>query len=350
VLDVTEVRVLRRRLLAWYDRHRRDLPWRRTGDPYAVWVSEVMLQQTTVAAAAPRYERFLARFPTPASLAAAGEEEVLAEWAGLGYYGRARRLRQAAREIAAGGGAMPRTVDGLRALPGVGAYTAAAVASIAFGVRCAAVDANAERVIGRLLGVSAAEGARRIAEAADALVPPGRPGDFNQALMDLGTAVCLPRAPLCQCCPLREGCRARREGLQDALAFGKPRVAPVRLRLAAGFARRGERLVLCPDAHLVRGHLGLPMVQVPLDGDAEDTLRAAWPALTGRVARRLSPVSTLRHSVLERRYRVELFRVVEGRDQASSARPVLAEPAALATLAHGGLLRKALAVLFPRAG
>ncbi|MDE2406223.1 MAG: A/G-specific adenine glycosylase, partial [Sphingomonadales bacterium] len=194
-------------LLGWYDRHARALPWRLAPGtpvplndpdwPYRVWLSEVMLQQTTVAAVMPYFARFTTAWPSVTALAAAGDEAVMAAWAGLGYYARARNLLACARAVAAAGGRFPDTEAELRALPGLGAYTAAAVAAIAFGRRAVVVDANVERVVARLFAIAAPlPGARgAIREAADAITPDARAGDFAQAMMDLGTAICTPRAP-----------------------------------------------------------------------------------------------------------------------------------------------------------
>ncbi|MFN7988008.1 MAG: A/G-specific adenine glycosylase [Thermoanaerobaculia bacterium] len=339
---------LRAALLRWYRRARRDLPFRRTRDPWAVWVSEAILQQTTVAAGVPRWERFLARFPTVASLAAAGEREVLAEWSGLGYYARARNLHRAARAVVAGGGEVPRTVDGLRALPGVGPYTAAAVASIAFGVPAPLVDGNVARVLARLLAVpgDVRSGRARAAveEAAAAFLNRRSPGDHNQALMELGAVVCLPRAPRCESCPLAGACRARASGRPEAFPVPRARKAPVHVRLAAGLARRRGRVVLVEDRILVPGHLVLPLVEVPDGADAGAALRAAWPRLAGRRAARLVSLGTVRHAVLERRYAVEAFAVTEGpRDGAAPGSRALL-PEELANEPRGGLLPKLLAV------
>ena len=208
-------------ILAWYDRHRRRLPWRAEGraepDPYAVWLSEVMLQQTTVAAVKAYYARFLALWPDVGALAAAPREAVLREWAGLGYYARARNLHDcAAAVVERHGGRFPRTEAGLRALPGIGDYTAAAVAAIAFGERAAVVDGNVERVITRLDAIDEPMPAGRAAvrRRVAALVPANRPGDFAQALMDLGATVCTPKSPACVICPISEPCLARRSGTQ----------------------------------------------------------------------------------------------------------------------------------------
>lgn len=205
----------RRRLLNWFDENARELPWRQTRDPYAIWVSETMLQQTRVAAVLDYYQRFMLRFPTLASLAAAAEDEVLAQWSGLGYYRRARALHESARAVMAEhAGAIPNTSAELSRLPGVGVYTAAAVASIAFGEPIAAVDGNVERVLTRYFGHEPVAGAARsgqLRRTAETLVDPERPGDFNQAMMELGATLCLPRAPQCGICPVRQGCATRGE-------------------------------------------------------------------------------------------------------------------------------------------
>lgn len=205
----------RRRLLAWFDRCARDLPWRRTRDPYAIWVSEAMLQQTRAAVVAEYYGRFLEKFPDLASLARADEAEVLAAWSGLGYYRRARALHESARAVTAEyEGRIPGTAAELSRLPGVGVYTAAAVASIAFGEPVAAVDGNVERVLTRYLGQDPMQGSARsgkLRQEALRLVDPNRPGDFNQAMMELGATVCLPKGPLCLTCPVHAGCRTRGE-------------------------------------------------------------------------------------------------------------------------------------------
>jgi A/G-specific adenine glycosylase len=209
-----EVQEMRAALLTWYGAHKRDLPWRATRDPYRIWVSEIMLQQTRVAAVLEHYRLFLAAFPTVQSLAAASEAEVLTLWSGLGYYRRARMLHRAAKMVVEElAGAMPRVSEGLRALPGVGAYTAAAVASIAFGEPVAVVDGNVERVLARVAGWSAAATgfATSVGTFAGTLVDPEQPGDFNQGMMELGATVCLPRGPLCLGCPWQRWCRTRGE-------------------------------------------------------------------------------------------------------------------------------------------
>jgi A/G-specific adenine glycosylase len=211
-------------LLAWYDAGHRALPWRgengATVDPYCVWISEIMLQQTTVAAVIPYYHRFLARWPTVQALAAADLDAVLHAWQGLGYYGRARNLHACARVVvSAHAGAFPSSLAGLRALPGIGEYTAAAIAAIAFGVQVTPVDGNVTRVLARLAGVAEPLPRTRpvVAALATRIAPALRSGDFAQALMDLGATVCLPRAPLCLVCPWRAHCRARAEGDPERL-------------------------------------------------------------------------------------------------------------------------------------
>jgi A/G-specific adenine glycosylase len=227
-------------LLAWYDNHARQLPWRsRPGEPspspYRVWLSEVMLQQTTTAAVAPYYARFVERWPTVNDLAAADEAEVMAAWAGLGYYSRARNLISAARAIA-DRGTFPDTEAALRLLPGVGAYIAAAVAAIAFGRRAVVVDANVERVVTRLFAISEPlpQARKAIRESTDRITPAARAGDFAQAMMDLGATVCTPRQPRCLLCPLAGSCRARNSG-EPELFPAKPARKAKPLRVGHAF-------------------------------------------------------------------------------------------------------------------
>jgi len=217
-LDRATVVLLRSRLLEWYERNKRDLPWRRNADSYSIWVSEIMLQQTRVASVVEHYRTFLRRFPSLLSLALASEEEVLAEWSGLGYYRRARMLHKAAQFVANQlKGSLPQTAEDLRALPGVGAYTAAAIASIAHGEPVAVVDGNVERVLCRLAGwelggrAGGAALKKQIDALAGQLVDSARPGDYNQAIMELGATVCTPRAPECRLCPWYHQCKTRGE-------------------------------------------------------------------------------------------------------------------------------------------
>jgi A/G-specific adenine glycosylase len=269
----------RRRLLEWFDRHKRDLPWRRDGDPYRVWLSEIMLQQTRVAAVVEHYERFLRRFPSVEKLAAAREASVLAAWSGLGYYRRARMLHAAAKEVVKAG-RFPASSTELRALPGVGRYTAAAVASIAFGEPVAVVDGNVERVLQRWLG-------KRIAgeplwAAAQAMLSVERPGDFNQAMMELGATVCVPRQPKCGLCPVSRMCSTRGE-LPDRVRGTRQRKREINYALDR---RNGSIfLVKRPDtASLMPGMWELPEM--------------AGTKLKSR------PGLTLRHSITVTDYRV----------------------------------------------
>src|ERR1700739_733218 len=198
----------RRALLRWYDHNRRDLPWRKTRDPYRIWLSEIMLQQTRVAAVLDHYRTFLQRFPSVEALAVAPEEAVLAAWSGLGYYRRARMLHQCAKELAEKhGGRFPQSAEALRALPGIGRYTASAIASIAFHEPTAVVDGNVERVVQRLTGRELA--AEEIWRKAQSLLSTSRPGDFNQSMMELGATVCLPRVPRCLTCAVQNWCAGK---------------------------------------------------------------------------------------------------------------------------------------------
>jgi A/G-specific adenine glycosylase len=258
-------------LLSWYDRHRRDLPWRakpgNAANPYHVWLSEIMLQQTTVAAAGPYFHKFVGRWPHIDLLAAAPLDDVLAAWAGLGYYARARNLHRAAREIATDfGGAFPSDFDQLLALPGVGTYTAGAIAAIAFGAREVAVDGNAERVLARYFGVETPlpTAKPRLRELARSLLPRARTGDFAQALMDLGATVCTPKSPGCGRCPWRANCRAR----QLAIAESLPRKAEKRprpVRRGAAFVAQdvGGAILLerRPENGLLGGMMQPPMTE-----------------------------------------------------------------------------------------
>ncbi|HMI91835.1 MAG TPA: A/G-specific adenine glycosylase [Polyangiales bacterium] len=251
------------RLLQHYVDNFRRLPWRAPPgavppEPYRVWLSEVMLQQTGVAAVAPRFERFVARWPTIAVLAAARDEDILSEWAGLGYYARARNLSACAREVARRG-AFPTSAEELRKLPGIGAYTAAAIAAIAFGELAPAVDTNVERVIARLHGFE--QPSRRAVDAAIlAILPPGRAGDFTQAMMDLGATICRPKAPACGECPLRGDCAAYASGTPELFPRPKAkRQRPLRFGTAFWTERDGAVwLVRRPPSGLLGGMAALP--------------------------------------------------------------------------------------------
>ena len=295
------------RLLRWFDENRRDLPWRRTRDPWAIWVSEVMLQQTRVEAVRASYERFVQRFPDPASCAAASDDELFAAWRGLGYYRRARLLRDGARAVvAAHGGRVPDAVDALAELPGIGDYTRGAVASIAFGAAVPAIDGNVERVIARHAGirddVATAAARRRLRGLVEERLERSRPGDFNQALMELGALVCTPRSPACERCPVAADCAARAAGLTATLPVRKkPReallvTARVVLVVASGRALASRIADGEPNA----GQLELPGAGM-LTSVAEDDLGAV---LRSRFAARIdvgSVVATARHAITHHR-------------------------------------------------
>lgn len=280
-------------LLAWYRRHRRALPWRARRDPYRVWIAEIMLQQTRIAAVLPYYERFLKNFPDVASLAGARQPEVLRLWSGLGYYSRARNLHAAAREIVTHhAGEFPRTLDAALALPGIGRYTAAAVLSIAYDVPLAVVDGNVARVLARIFAIRgdlrAPRRWRRIASISDQILAHSAPGDWNQALMELGETTCTPQNPRCADCPAARHCRARARNLTGKIPA--PRVKPktIRIRIAAAILRdpRGRTLLVRdPGTHdevLFSRMWQFPAVEVSRNprGELESHLRASL-ALNG---------------------------------------------------------------------
>jgi A/G-specific adenine glycosylase len=287
----------RQRLLAWYDEHARDLPWRRRpgqeklGDPYRIWLSEIMLQQTRVSAVIAHYHEFLRRFPTVQKLAAARESSVLAAWSGLGYYRRARMLHAAAKVVVKKlSGKFPETAEGWRQLPGIGRYTAAAIASIAFGQAVAVVDGNVERVLERVVGQRLS--AALLWQAAESLVDRERPGDFNQAMMELGATVCTPRAPMCLTCPVMEFCAAR--GEMKALAKPTPQKKR-EIHYALAYQREdhcGRSVLLVrrpPDARLMAGMWELPEIPAPNNG--------------------IKPAFTVRHSITTTDYAVQVWRL-----------------------------------------
>ncbi len=266
----------RQRLLQWFDHARRDLPWRKTTDPYRILVSEIMLQQTQVERVVDYFDRFVAAFPDARALAAASRGDVLKIWEGLGYYGRARALHQTAAVVCREHDAhIPSTATGLRSLPGIGPYTSAAVASIAFGERIAVIDTNVVRVLARLARVdgdtSKGEGRARLARLADELLDPKRPGDFNQAMMELGATVCRPRSPDCSRCPVADRCGARRSGRPDQWPTATP--APERPTVVAACAlvrRRGRLLVVRrPEKGLLGGLWEFPGARLR-DGESAD--------------------------------------------------------------------------------
>lgn len=333
---------MRTALLEWYERSRRDLPWRRSRDPYAIWVSEIMLQQTRVAVVVERYQAFMARFPTVAALARASEQEVLALWSGLGYYRRARMLHKAAQLVVADrGGVMPETAADLRTLPGVGGYTSAAIASIAHGEPIAVVDGNVERVLCRLAGWDANSGKgsadlrNRIEAMAARLLDPGRPGDFNQAVMELGATVCVPRNPQCLVCPLSAGCKTR----------GEHKTAP-RPQTATREVAHALCVRTAPDATGSDGRLDCEVLleQRPAKSSVMPGL---WelPALRGGACEADHVRMTVRHAIMQVNY---IVRIRDVREEDVVARTVAGGDRRwvslreAATMALTGLARKVL--------
>jgi A/G-specific adenine glycosylase len=299
---------LRKALLRWYRRERRDLPWRRARDPYAIWLSETMLQQTRVDTVIPFYERFLRKLPTLQALAEAGEQEVLALWSGLGYYRRARLLHAAAKSVMKSyAGRLPSEVEQLRRLEGIGAYTAGAVASIAFGRRAAVVDGNVSRVLARLYAIEqdlrGGSGKTRVWQLAEALVPDGDgdPGEWNQALMELGATVCLPRAPKCTECPLARACLAKARGIHLRLPHLSRKPPPVAMRRVSIVLLSADRVLV---ARRCTGLLFGGLWEPP--GCAGSTRGLA--ARLGVDLRGLEHAGDIVHVLSHRRMQVRVFR------------------------------------------
>lgn len=300
---------LQQALLDHFDRERRDLPWRENRDPYRIWISEVMLQQTQVVTVLPYYRSFLERFPTVAALAAAAEEEVLAAWSGLGYYRRARQLHAAARAIFAAG-AFPADAAGWQILPGIGPYTAAAIASQASGEVVPVLDGNVERVLSRRLALAEdpkkKEVRARLLAAAAGLLDPSRPGDANQALMELGATVCRPRQPLCLLCPLAEGCRGK--DAPEKYPASRPARAGERVDLAMVVVEQAGRTLFFrrpADAPYLGNMWELPTA--PLADPSPAELAAELSRTYGGVFEIGPPRRRFRHAITYRRLSVEVF-------------------------------------------
>lgn len=339
---------VRKKLLHWYDVAARDLPWRHTRDPYAIWVSEVMLQQTRVETVVPYYQRFLESFPTPVALAEADEDAVLAHWSGLGYYRRARLLHAGVREVVAQyGGQVPEDEDARRGLPGVGRYTAGAIGSIAFNKEEPIVDGNVTRVLTRLFRIDTPVGAsatsKRLWEEAARLVPGERPGDLNQALMELGATVCTPKHPGCDSCPVAGNCGAYANGEVDSLPVARARKAPTEVKLAAVVATRGrgrDRTVwlIKGDQPLFGGLWAVPMAE----GKARTVLTEA--GLEARLG--AEPVGKVEHVLTHRRLQIEVYRASAARGEESSARRRFA-PGDLDKVGISTLTKKLLSTALP---
>jgi A/G-specific adenine glycosylase len=350
-------------LLAWFRQFQRDLPWRLNKDPYRIWLSEIMLQQTRVAAVIPYYERFLEQFPDVRALAEAPEEEVLRLWSGLGYYSRARNLQSAAKEIVAKhGGTFPRDAIAALKLPGIGPYTVAAILSISSDAKMAVLDGNVARVIARLDAVRGdlREGGcwKTLQARADELLARKSPGDWNQAMMELGATICTPRAPQCLVCPVANFCKARRLGLQDVIPEKRKKRATEEITLATAvfLDARGQTLLLPPPSasqkHATQAEI-LPLVSkmwhfptISVRKDAAKELREVleatfWPA--SRNSRlRLEPLAKARHAVTFRAITLLPFRVVvEKLPKLDGVKSIsLPELAAPTSLAVSNLTRK----------
>ena len=323
-------------LLAWYRRHRRALPWRGARDPYAIWVSEIMLQQTRVETVVPFYERFLERFPTVAALAAAKEADVLAAWSGLGYYRRAKNLHAAAGVVTREhGGRIPDSVEGLRSLPGIGAYTAAAIASIAFGIPAAAVDGNVIRVIARWEGLRGrrddAALRREVTARAEALAPGPSPGDWTQALMELGATICLPREPLCERCPVSRRCRALRDGHPDRYPEPIRTSLPRREHRVLLVVRHRRKILLVPDPQDDGATLAPPSAAVRADSPSARVARALARA-HGVVGEPSGPSRTFRHKTYSHDYTIEVWEATGRGDRAPARGSRWSAPSELSRL------------------
>ena len=334
---------IRARLLTWYDREGRDLPWRHTRDPYAIWVSEVMLQQTRVDTVIPYYDRFLSSFPTTEALAEADEDAVLAHWSGLGYYRRARLLHRGVQEVVTEyGGAVPEDAEARRGLPGVGRYTAGAIGSIAFDKEEPVVDGNVSRVLSRLFRIDTPPGTtktiKRLWERATQLVAGERPGDLNQAVMELGATVCTPKNPRCEACPLSADCQALARDEVDSLPVKRARKTPKQVELAAVVATRGRggdrRVWLVKgDRPLFGGLWGVPMAE----GNARAALREA--GLEARL--QTEPIGQVEHALTHRRLRIDVYLASAARGTVSKNGQLFA-PRSLDQIGVSTLTRKIL--------
>lgn len=315
-------------LLTWYDAHRRRLPWRRTKDPYAIWVSEIMLQQTQVPRVVNYWKRFMKRFPAVRALAEASEDEVLALWSGLGYYRRARHLHAAAKMVVEEfGGKMPSTVERLKCLPGMGEYTAAAVASIAFGEPVPVIDANVVRVLCRILGLrgdsSRGMTRKRLREEAARLLDPERPGQYNQAVMELGATVCTATNPKCLVCPVSEHCRALRKGRPEEYPRPTRKVLVVELRECVAVVTRRGKVLLARQPHERGWWDGLwTLPRCPL-GERDDPVECLRQVLLERFGLTCSSErkpETVTYGVTRHRVKMMVYRCdpADGRLKASS--------------------------------
>ena len=350
------IREIRAPLLRWYDSNKRDLPWRRTRDPYAIWISEAMLQQTRVETVIPYWERFLETFPTVEALAEADLDDVYAVWTGLGYYSRARNLKHAAGTIVAEhGGRLPDTADGLETLKGIGRYTAGAIASIAFDREAPLVDGNVIRVFARLLGIREDSAAKPVVDRmwteAAALVKGERPGELNQALMELGATLCTPRNPLCLACPVREACDAHAAGDAESLPIKKKKTKQAKMRAVAAWLERDGKVLVVrrPEEGLMAGLWELPGGEIGPGDEPKEELARVLREAVGLEILGAEAVGAIEHLFTHRRLTLDVFRArlrPAGRVRRTGyvAHRWVA-PSTVLDLAHAGPTRKALALL-----
>jgi len=356
--NTVDLRLFQKKLLSWFAQFQRDLPWRRTRDPYRIWVSEIMLQQTRVAAVIPYYERFLERFPDIRTLAEAPEEEVLRLWSGLGYYSRAKNLQKAARQmVALHGGEFPRDPEAVHALAGIGRYTGAAILSIAFGAKHAVLDGNVARVLARLYAIRGdLREARRwqsLQKSADELLDAQATGEWNQAMMELGATICTPKAPQCLLCPVTDFCEARKLGRVEAFPEARKKREPVEVLLAAAVFcdAQGRTLLLPPPAReeakpaadhvptLVSGMWHFPTIAIRKEASAELRKHLRAHLSVNATGADLEPLRAVKHSVTYRSLRIASFRVrVTDLPKVAGARAIPLEE--LSSLPISNLTRK----------
>ena len=336
-------------LLDWYDKHKRQLPWRERRDAYAIWVSEIMLQQTRVDTVIPYYQRWMQRFPNLETLAQSEETEVVRYWEGLGYYSRARNLRCGAIEVVERfGGKVPHTIAELRSLSGIGEYTAGAIMSIAYNQRVAAVDGNVLRIISRLENISddVAKPAvkRQITALVHAKIPDDRPGDFNQALMDLGASICLPRAPLCDQCPISRNCEAFEQGIQQTLPVKTPKNKPEPVFVVAGILRDGAGRFLLrrrPEQGLLAGMWEFPSIETA-DKPAElEDLKRLFTEHTELLDITEEPFFATTHTFSHRRWFIAFYQLTSNLQSFDMAESVWVDPASWSEMPFAGPHRQA---------
>ncbi|HIF94746.1 MAG TPA: A/G-specific adenine glycosylase [Myxococcales bacterium] len=350
------IRKIRRPLLRWYDANRRDLPWRRSSDPYAIWISEAMLQQTRVETVIPYWHRFLASYPTVESLARADLDDVYVLWTGLGYYSRARNLKYAAETVVANHqGRLPDSAEKLRELKGIGRYTAGAIASIAFGLEEPLVDGNVIRVFARVLGIrtdtTSKDVISRLWDIAGLLVRGTRPGDLNQALMELGAILCSPRKPDCGACPIQKHCDAYVQGDAESLPIKKRKPKPKPMRAVAAWIERDGKILVVrrPEKGLMAGLWEFPGGEIGLKEEGKDRCAEILQEVVGLGVRDPISAGHIEHIFTHRRLDLEVFRC-RARPAQRVARSGYTDhrwiaPNTFLELAHAGSTRKAMRLL-----